>query len=93
MSASGGGRRQAASPTKDGDEELAQLFLESVLGVPLRVHDKRAGRSAHGLEICYPGGMRGAAEVVSTRTARRWAQQPKPRARSGNYVVARRHPG
>jgi hypothetical protein len=41
MSALGGGRRQAASRTKDGDEELAQLFLEWVLGVPVRVMTMR----------------------------------------------------
>jgi hypothetical protein len=61
--------------TKDADEELAQLFLASVLRVPVTVHDRRTGLSTYDLEICYPDGRRGAAEVVSTRTKKQAAQQ------------------
>lgn len=60
--------------TKDADEELARLFLTSVLRVPVTVHDRRSGHSTYDLEICYPGGRRGAAEVVSTRTQEHAAQ-------------------
>lgn len=60
--------------TKDADEELARLFLASVLGVPVSVHDRRSGHSTYDLEIRYPGGRRGAAEVVSTRTQAQAAQ-------------------
>jgi hypothetical protein len=61
-------------PTKDADEELARLFLASVLSVPVTVHDRRSGYSTFDLEIRYPDGRRGAAEVVSTRTKKRSAQ-------------------
>jgi hypothetical protein len=60
--------------TKDADEELARLFLRSVLRVPVVVHDRRSGHSTYDLEIHYPDGRRGAAEVVSTRTQRQAAQ-------------------
>ena len=60
--------------TKDADEELAQMFLASVLRVPVTVHDRRSGHSTHDLEICYPDARRGAAEVVSTRTRKQAAQ-------------------
>jgi hypothetical protein len=54
--------------TKDADEELARLFLASVLHVPVTVHDRRSGHSTYDLDIQYRDGRRGAAEVVSTRT-------------------------
>jgi hypothetical protein len=60
--------------TKDADEELAQLFLASILRVPVVVHDRRSGHSTYDLEIRYPDGRRGAAEVVSTRTQAQAAQ-------------------
>src|ERR1700689_3243616 len=68
--------------TKDADEDLARLFLASVLRVPVTVHDQRSGHSMHDLEITYGDGRRGAAEVVSTRTAKQAAQQAAVR-RSG----------
>lgn len=75
MSAAGGTRGgNGGHSTKDADEELARLFLASVLGVPVTVHDGRSGHSTYDLEICYPGGRRGAAEVVSTRTKAQAAQ-------------------
>lgn len=75
MSDPGGDReKQRSRPTKDADEELARMFLESVLGVPVSVHDKRGGHSTYDLKICYPDGRRGAGEVVSTRTAKQRAQ-------------------
>ena len=65
----------AGSPsTKDADEELARLFLASILRVPVAVHDRRSGHSTHDLEIRYSDGRRGAAEVVSTRTRKQAAQ-------------------
>ena len=33
--------------TKDADEELARLFLTSVLCVPVTVRDRRSGRSTY----------------------------------------------
>ena len=60
--------------TKDADEELARLFLASVLRVPITVHDRRSGTRTYDLELYLPGGRRGAAEVVSTRTKKRAAQ-------------------
>ena len=60
--------------TKDADEEVARRFLASVLRAPVTVHDRRSGHSTYDLEICYPGGRRGAAEVVSTRTQEHAAQ-------------------
>jgi hypothetical protein len=61
--------------TKDADEELARLFIASVLRVPVTVHDRRSGSSTYDLEIRYPGGRRGAAEVVSTRAKKQAAQE------------------
>ena len=76
MSAPGGaGESAEIRSTKDADEELARLFLGSVLGVPVTVHDRRSGRSTYDLEISYPGGRRGAAEVVSTRAGKQRAQE------------------
>jgi hypothetical protein len=60
--------------TKDADEELARLFLAAVLGVPVTMHDRRAGHSTYDLEIRYPDGRRGAAEVISTWTKKQAAQ-------------------
>jgi|KBSMisStandDraft_5_1062788.scaffolds.fasta_scaffold88660_2 hypothetical protein len=60
--------------TKDVDEELARLFLASALRAPVTVHDRRSGHSTYDLEIRYPDGRRGAAEVVSTRTQKQTAQ-------------------
>jgi hypothetical protein len=60
--------------TKDADEELARRFLATVLNVPVTVHDKRSGHSAYDLQVRYPGGRRGAAEVVSTRIGKQAAQ-------------------
>jgi hypothetical protein len=57
--------------TKDADEELARLFLASVLRAPVTVHDRRCGHSTYDLEICYPGGRRGAARPRSCQPARR----------------------
>jgi len=74
--------------TKDADEELARLFLTSVLCVPVTVRDRRSGRSTYDLEICYPGGRRDAAEVVSTRTQEHAAQLAAV-SRAG-YTVDRR---
>ena len=75
MSASAGAREGARSlSTKDADEELAQLFLASVLRVPVTVHDRRSGHSTYDLEIRHPDGRRGAAEVVSTRMKKQAAQ-------------------
>jgi hypothetical protein len=70
----GPGKAQARLSTKDADEELAQLFLASILGVPVTVHDRCSGHSTYDLEIRYPDGRRGAAEVVSTRTQTQAAQ-------------------
>ena len=59
--------------TKDADEELAQLFLASVLRVPVTVHDRRSGhRPPTTSRSATP--TRGAAEVVSTRTRKQAAQ-------------------
>lgn len=89
MSASAGPREGRGSlSTKDGDEELAQLFLASVLGVPVTVHDGRSGHSTYDLEIRYPDGRRGAAEVVSTRTKKQAAQLGA--VRRAGYTVDRR---
>lgn len=75
MSASAKARESTRAPsTKDADEGLAQLFLTSVLHVPVEVHDKRSGHSTYDLEILYPDGRRGAAEVVSARTQKQAAQ-------------------
>ena len=74
--------------TKDADEELARLFLASVLRVPVTVHDRRSGHSTYDFEICYPGGRRGAAEVVSTRTHEHAAQLIA--VRRADYTVDRR---
>jgi hypothetical protein len=75
VSLSAGARKVAGRlSTKDADEELAQLFLASVLGVPVTVHDRRSGHSTYDLEIHYTDGRRGAAEVVSTRTQTQAAQ-------------------
>jgi hypothetical protein len=83
---SAGARKGAGNlSTKDADEELAQLFLASVLGVPVTVHDRRSGHSTYDLEICYPDGRRGAAEVVSTRTQAQTAQMGA--ARRAGYTV------
>ena len=70
----GPGKARGSLSTKDADEELAQLFLASVLRVPVTVHDRRSGHSTYDLEIRYPDGRRGAAEVVSTRTETQAAQ-------------------
>jgi hypothetical protein len=75
VSLSAGARKVAGRlSTKDADEDLAQLFLASVLGVPVTVHDRRSGHSTYDLEIHYTDGRRGAAEVVSTRTQTQAAQ-------------------
>lgn len=75
MSMSAGTGEGTVNPsTKDTDEDLARLFLVSVLDMPVTVHDKRSGHSTHDLEIAYPDGRRGAAEVVSTRTTKQAAQ-------------------
>ena len=74
--------------TKDADEELAQLFLASVLRVPVTVHDRRAGQSTYDLEIRYPDGRRGAAEVVSTRAKKQAAQLGA--VRRAGYTADRR---
>ena len=66
--------------TKDADEELARRFLTTVLGAPVTVHDKRSGRSTYDLQVRYPDGRRGAAEVVSTRTGKQTAQAHAVRA-------------
>ena len=60
--------------TKDADEELARLFLASVLRAPVTVHDRRSGHSTYDLEVRHADGRRGAAEVVSTRTEAQAAQ-------------------
>jgi hypothetical protein len=70
--AAGEGRRSRS--TKDADEELARLFPASVLRVPVTVHDRRSGHSTYDLEVRYPDGRRGAAEVVSTRAETQAAQ-------------------
>lgn len=75
MSAPAGARKDLGRlSTKDADEELARLFLASVLQTPVTVHDRRSGTSTYDLEISYPGGRRAAAEVVSTRTEKQAAQ-------------------
>lgn len=74
MSPAGSREGSQGLSTKDADEELARLFLASVLGVPIDIHDRRSGHSTYDLEIRYPGGRRGAAEVVSTRTGAQAAQ-------------------
>lgn len=74
MSPAGAREGSRGLSTKDADEELAQLFLASVLGVPVDIHDRRSGHSTYDLEIRYPDGRRGAAEVVSTRTRAQAAQ-------------------
>jgi hypothetical protein len=75
MSAKAGAREGTRGPsTKDADEELARQFLASVLRAPVEVHDRRSGHSTYDLEIRYPGGRRGAAEVVSARTQVQAAQ-------------------
>ncbi len=75
MSAPAAAREGTASlSTKDADEELAQLFLASVLHVPVTVHDRRSGHSTYDLEIRYPDRRHGAAEVVSTRAKKQAAQ-------------------
>jgi hypothetical protein len=71
----GGGESHEIRSTKDADEELARLFVGSVLGVPVTVHDRRSGHSTYDLKISYPGGRRGAAEVVSTRAGKQRAQE------------------
>lgn len=53
--------------TKDADEELASRVLQTTLSAPVISHDDRAGHSKYDLEIEYPDGRRGAAEVVSAR--------------------------
>lgn len=74
--------------TKDADEDLARLFLASVLRVPVTVHDRRSGHSMHDLEIAYGDGRRGAAEVVSARTAKQAAQLAA--VRRAGYTADRR---
>jgi hypothetical protein len=84
------GRRQGRGSlsTKDADEELARLFLASCLGAPVTVHDRRSGHSTYDLEIRYPDGRRGAAEVVSTRAKKQAAQMDAVR-RAGYTVDGR----
>lgn len=69
------GENRGIRSTKDADEELARLFLGSVLGAPVTVHDRRSGYSTYDLKISYPGGRLGAAEVVSTRAGKQKAQE------------------
>ena len=89
MSGPGGGRDGTGNlSTKDADEGLAQWFLSSVLRVPVTVHDRRSGHSTYDLEICYPGGRRGAVEIVSTRTHEHAAQLDAVR-RAGYTVDGR----
>jgi hypothetical protein len=56
-----------ARSTKDEDEELATRVIRLALCVPVIQHDDRSGTSKYDLQIAYPGGRIGAAEVVSTR--------------------------
>jgi hypothetical protein len=52
MRAKAGAREDTSGlSTKDADEELARLFLASVLRVPVTVHDRRSGHSTYDLEI------------------------------------------
>jgi hypothetical protein len=88
MSPAGAREGRRGLSTKDADEELAQLFLASVLAVPVDVHDGRSGRSTYDLEIRYPGRRRGAAEVVSTRD-RAQASQARAVRRVGYTEDAR----
>ncbi len=66
-------RRMSCWSTKDADEDLASLVLRTVLGVAVAVHDDRSGHSKYDLQIRYPAGRIGAAEVVSTRDQNRTA--------------------
>lgn len=53
--------------TKDTDEELAGLVLESALRAPVARVDKRPLQGMHDLEVRYADGRLGAGEVVSAR--------------------------
>jgi len=70
----GPGNARGTLSTKDTDEELARLFLASVLRVPVTVHDRRSGHSTYDLEIRYADGRRGAAEVQRAAPVRAGAK-------------------
>jgi hypothetical protein len=53
--------------SKAGDEHLAGLLLRTTLGVDVSQHDDGARDSMYDLDVTYPDGRRGVAEVVSTR--------------------------
>jgi hypothetical protein len=53
--------------TKDADEELARLVLESALHVPVKHVDKSPLQGMYDLKIRYEGERFGAGEVVSAR--------------------------
>ncbi len=84
----GPGKARGTLSTKDADEELAQLFLASVLRAPVTVHDRRSGHSTYDLEIRYADGRCGSAEVVSTRTEAQAAQTDA--VHRGGYTKDRR---
>ena len=55
---------------KAGDELLARVLLQHVLGAVVTQHDDGSAPSMYDLDVAYPDGRRAAAEVVSTRDAR-----------------------
>jgi len=55
---------------KAGDELLARVLLQHVLGAVVTQHDDGSAPSMYDLDIAYSDGKRAAAEVVSTRDAR-----------------------
>lgn len=59
--------------TKDADEELACLILKTALRTSVRRVDKGPLQGMYDLEVRYPDGRLGAAEVVSARDETRTA--------------------
>jgi hypothetical protein len=59
---------------KAGDELLARILLQHVLGATVAQHDDGSAPSMYDLDIVYPDGRRAAAEVVSTRDASAMSQ-------------------